>query len=371
MVNLGDTDIDGADIGGAIAYIDAITGLVIIYKSIIGSSLVSLGSDTSSVITLESYGSGVDNTANLAAVSSVSIMSASVIANDSADGGFNDWAVASRLDVNAIYANREASGVETYVDLGFNLKSSSLNPDNSSEVFGVNYATGASDFFSTTILTGLFLQVRYMYIDIPTISLTDLDETIINPSSSVILFDFLPPPAESLTHTIRFRGRNVFSRLVSTYIDVDELTNGSSPTPGNVFKGGTNMVSISNYEGNIWFSNGSTSQSPLSTILNNTVYSLQFRASSNVAFNIVGEGLGSPVDISVPFGDSWLAFPVSKEVKVSNITGPFKGLFSKIVHIIDNKGTVYDSITLAFLTLKPGEGYHIKTLQAFTLTFTL
>tara|TARA_R110002033_G_scaffold39167_1_gene78824 strand:- start:1421 stop:2527 length:1107 start_codon:yes stop_codon:yes gene_type:complete len=368
MVNLGDTTVDGVSVGGTIAYINPVTGLVIIYKSIIGSSLVSPGSDTSSVSTYQTYGSGAYNTANLAAVS---LMSASVIANDSADGGFNDWAVASRLDVNAIYANREASGVETYVDLGFSLKSSSLNPDNSSEVFGVNHATGASDFFSTTTITGLFLQVRYIYIDVSNISLTDLDETIISPSGSVILFDFLPPPAESLTHTIKFRGRNVFSRLVSTYIDVDELTDGSSPTPGNVFKGGTNMVSISNYEGNIWFSNGATSQSPLSTILNNTVYSLQFRASSNVIFNIVGEGLGSPVDISVPSGDSWLALPVSIEVKVNNSAGPFKGLFSKIIHIIDNKGTVYNITTLAFLTLKPGEGYHIKTSQSFTLTFTL
>ena len=368
MANLGDTTVDGVSVGGKIGYINPVTGFAIVVEGNRFGPMVEAGIDTSSVSTYQTYGSGVYNTANLANVSEITTVT-SVLIDNSEQHGFNDWAIASHLELNAIYANSEASGV--YIFEGYSHISSSLNPANTSQVFGLD-TNGSPAFFSVSEgSSALVFQVRYIDVDVPNISLTDLDETIISPSGSVILFDFLPPPAESLTHTIKFRGRNIFSRLVSTYIDVDELTDGSSPTPENVFKGGANMVSISNYEGNIWFSNGSTSQSPLSTILNNTVYSLQFRASTNVIFNIVGEGLGSPVDISVPSGDSWLAFPVSREIRVSNVGGPFKGLFAKIIHIIDNKGTVYNITNLVFLTLKPGEGYHIKTSQAFTLTFTL
>tara|TARA_R110000737_G_scaffold315570_1_gene325606 strand:- start:23 stop:646 length:624 start_codon:yes stop_codon:yes gene_type:complete len=203
------------------------------------------------------------------------------------------------------------------------------------------------------------------------ISLTDLDETIINPSGSTIHFGNVSFPAETLTHLIKFNGRGNFSRLVSTYVDVNDLTSGSSPTPESVFGNHINLVSIRNKEGDIWFSDGSTAISALNTILNNTVYSLQFSATTNARFEIIGSKLDYPINVVVPLGDSWLPVPVSVDVKINNSIGPFKGLLSSIVSIIDNGGRMYEDTELTSVVLKPGEGYYVRTSQPFTLTFNL
>ena len=205
------------------------------------------------------------------------------------------------------------------------------------------------------------------------ITVTDVDGTILD-SQNLVLLEEQVASVELFDHRITISGQIFY---VSTFLKWSTIENG---TAARIFNRIPDLISVSDFNGNIYYSNSSLT-STLNSLTDEAVYKIiRSRGARDVQLRLQnGEKIthtNSDGSVESGFdyqfsssGENWFPWCIERQRPIELV---LEGNLDKINSIVDSFGNIFQpnqNSTNSLFYFKPGQGYIVDAKQNFTVLF--